>query len=51
MNLLISLPSWATSPEAQAWVYGFGAGALVRITRAALRWFKRTALDSPTHGD
>lgn len=43
MNLLTSLPSWAVTPEAQAWCLGLGAACMVRILRAGLRWFKRVA--------
>lgn len=41
MNLLTSLPAWATTDEAKAWALGLGAGCLVRIIRIGLRWFKR----------
>jgi hypothetical protein len=45
-DLLTSLPAWAVSAESQAWFYGLGAGALIRVTRASLRWFKRVDTDS-----
>lgn len=45
MTLLTTLPEWAVSPEAQAWAYGFGAMALVRIFRAGLLWFKRAGIE------
>lgn len=40
-DLLTSLPDWALTDEAQAWWLGFGAMALVRVFRAALRWFRK----------
>ena len=36
-----NLPEWAVSDEARVWYFGFALGALVRITRAGIRWFKR----------
>ena len=51
MNLITSLPSWAVSPESQAWFLGLGAAAIVRIFRASIRWFRRTGAEGMSHGD
>jgi hypothetical protein len=51
MNLLTSLPAWAVTPEAQAWVLGLGAAGMVRVFRAGLRWFKRVSSDRGNYGD
>lgn len=51
MNLLTSLPSWAVTDEAQAWMLGLGAAAMVRVFRAGLRWFKRMGSTGNTYGD
>jgi len=42
-------PAWAVSDEAKVWLCGFIVAAMVRIFRAALRWFKRAGTD--THSD
>jgi hypothetical protein len=51
MNLLTSVPAWATSEEAQVWLLGFGAGAMVTLFRACLRWMKRAMDDRGAMGD
>jgi len=38
---LFTIPAWAVTPEAQAWVLGFFSAALVRVFRAGVRWLKR----------
>jgi len=43
----VSMPAWAVSDEAKAWVLGFIFGALVRITKASLLHFKRAGSDMP----
>lgn len=45
MNFLPTLPDWATTPEAQAWFYGFVVGGSIRIFRTCLRWVKRIGAD------
>jgi len=42
-----TFPLWVTSDAMKAFLMGFITGALVRIFRAALRWFK--AVGSPGH--
>lgn len=49
MNLITSLPAWANTPEAQAFWLGLGAGAMIMLFRAAIRWFKR--IDADPYGD
>lgn len=44
-ELPFTMPEWAVSEEAQAWVCGFFLMATVRIFRAGLRWFKRVGRD------
>lgn len=39
-------PSWVRSDAAKMWLAGFIVGALVRLFRAALRWFKRAGVES-----
>ena len=51
MNLFTSIPDWAVSDEAKAWMLGLGAAAVVRIFRAALRWFKRMGSEGKNYGD
>lgn len=41
----VTLPTWAASEYAQAWLYGFVFTGVVLVTRAALRWFKRVGRD------
>jgi len=41
-------PSWAANPEALSFFCGFFLMALVRITRAGLRWVSRTGEDLPS---
>jgi len=41
----ITVPAWAVSEEARVFFDGFAAGALLRLFRAALRWFKRVGRD------
>jgi hypothetical protein len=36
-------PEWATSDDAKAWFVGFVVGALVRLVKSGLRWFKRVS--------
>jgi len=43
-----SLPAWATTDEAQAFVYGLFIAAGVRVFRAGLRWVKRVSDDRET---
>lgn len=42
----VALPPWATTDEAKTWVLGFVFGALVRITRSSLLWFRRAGQES-----
>jgi hypothetical protein len=35
-----TFPAWATTDEAKAFLLGIIFGALVRIFRSALKWFK-----------
>jgi hypothetical protein len=51
MNLITSLPSWAVTDEAQAWMLGLGAASIVRLFRAALRWFNRVGAEGISYGD
>jgi len=39
-------PSWAGSYAAKAWLFGVIFGALARLTRYALRWFKRAGTEN-----
>lgn len=45
MNLITTIPDWAASQEAQAFWLGLGAGVMVRIVRAGLRWMKSAGND------
>lgn len=48
MNLLTSIPAWAVTDDAKAFWLGLGAGVLIRLVRAALRWFRSVADDLPS---
>ena len=48
MDLLVSMPDWATAAESQIFVAGMGAAILIGITRACLRWFR--AVGHSGHG-
>lgn len=41
----VTIPAWAVDDEARAWFAGFALGCILRVIRAALRWFKRVADD------
>jgi len=41
-----TFPAWASSDAAMCWLMGFITGAIIRIFRAALRWFKKTGTES-----
>lgn len=41
-----TFPDWATSDAVRCWLFGFIVGAMVRIFRAAQRWFKRAGTES-----
>jgi len=45
-----TLPAWATTDEAKAFVYGFFVAASVAIWKAAARWVKRSLDDRETEG-
>ena len=51
MNLITSLPSWAVTDEAKAWMLGLGAACMVRVFRACLKWFKSVGNDRGNYGD
>jgi len=46
MNLITSIPEYITSESGQAFMLGMGAGAMIALTRAALRWFRAAAHDT-----
>jgi len=46
MNLLTSIPEYITSESGQAFCLGMGAGAIIILTRVALRWFRSAAHDT-----
>jgi len=45
-----SLPTWAASDDAKAFIYGFFVGASVRIWRAGARWLRKY-LDDRDRGE
>ena len=47
MNLLVTPPEWATTDDARAFWLGLGVGVMVRLVRAAMRWFRRVGDDLP----
>ncbi len=50
-DLPFTMPEWAVTDEAQAWVCGFFLMGTVRIFRAGLKWFKRAGHDQGHDGD